>query len=422
MKISKRTTELGTETAFDVLAEVNKLKREGKDIISFCIGQPDFDTPQHIKTAAIAAINEGKCGYTDSAGVFTVREAVARYLSRTRHIDVKPEHVVIANGAKAFIALSVLCTTDYGAGHEVIYPNPGYPIYESQIIVNGAVPVPLPLVEKKHFSFEISELEKRITPNTKLLILNTPHNPTGGILGEDDLREVAKLAKKHDFWIFADEIYSQIIYDKEFRSIATIPGMYERTILSDGASKSYAMTGWRMGFAANPILAPAMARWITNLEACGNHMAQYALKEALDGPHEATNKMVKSFHERRDLIVGLLNQIDGVSCLSPGGAFYAFPNVTKAVKRLGLADAESLRALLLQNGVAVLADTNFGARNPEDEDHHIRLSYATSKENIVKGLARMKAIIEQKQAGAPSQTAARSAAPKQEVAVPNSSS
>jgi aspartate aminotransferase len=394
MEVSKRTLSLGTENAFVVLAEVNKLVREGKDVVSFCIGQPDFDTPRHIKDAAIKAINDGKTGYTDSAGVMHAREAVARYISRTRHIDCRPEHVVIANGAKPFIHYAIACTTDYGVGDEVIYPNPGFPIYESQIIVNGAVPVPLPLSEKKKFGFEISELEKRITGKTRLLILNTPHNPTGGVLTEDDLKEVARLAKKHNFWVYADEVYCQIIYDGEFKSIASLPGMYERTIISDGASKSYAMTGWRMGFIANPVLAAHIARWVTNTESCANHMSQLALKEALDGTHEPTKMMVQSFKERRDLTVKLLNGIKGVHCLTPGGAFYAFPNVTEAVKNLGLKDSEELRRLLLQHGVAVLADIHFGRRNPGDSEQHIRLSYATSKQNIIEGIRRMKEVIE----------------------------
>jgi len=393
MDISKRTAALGTENAFVVLAEVNKLVREGKDVISFCIGQPDFDTPRHIKDAAITAINEGKTGYTDSAGVLAVRESVARYFSRTRKIDCKPEHVVIANGAKPFIAYAIACTTDYGVGDEVIYPNPGFPIYESQIIANGAVPVPLPLTEKKKFSFDIDELKSRISNRTKMLIINTPQNPTGGILSEEDLHEVAVLAKKHDFWVYADEVYCQMVYDGEFKSIASIPGMYERTIVSDGASKSYAMTGWRMGYVANPVLAPHFARWVTNTESCANHMSQYAVKAALDAPQDETRKMVASFQERRDIIVKLLNEIDGVKCLMPGGAFYAFPNVTAAVKRLKLKDSEELRKLLLKNGVAVLADIHFGKRNPGDSEQHIRLSYATSKEKIMEGLRRMKEVM-----------------------------
>ncbi|VVC01194.1 Aromatic-amino-acid aminotransferase 2 [uncultured archaeon] len=322
-----------------------------------------------------------------------MRESVARYFSKTRKINCKPEHVVIANGAKHFIGFAIACATDYGAGDEVIYTNPGFPIYESQIIASGAVPVPLPLTEKKKFSFEINELEGRITKKTKLLILNSPQNPTGGILGEDDLRAVAELAKKHDFWVYSDEVYSPIVYDREFASIASLPGMYERTIICDGASKSYAMTGWRMGYAANPVLAPHFARWMTNTESCPNHISQYAVKEALDAPQDETLKMVASFRERRDLIVKLLNEVEGVSCLSPGGAFYVFPNVTGACRKLGLPDSEELRKLLLKNGVAVLADIHFGRRNPGDSEQHIRLSYATAKEKIIEGVRRMKAVI-----------------------------
>lgn len=391
--ISKRTEELGTETAFEVLAEVNRLRMEGKDIISFCIGQPDFDTPRHIKDGAIKAINEGKTGYTDSAGMRFAREAVARHLSKTRKIEVKPEHVVIANGAKPFIAYSILCTTDYGVGDEVIYPNPGFPIYQSQIIANGAVPVPLPLSEKKGYSFDIEELKKRISKKTRLLILNSPHNPTGGIIGEEDLKEVANLAKKHNFWIYSDEVYSNLTYDCEFKSIASLPGMYERTIICDGASKSYAMTGWRIGYAANPVLAPHISKWVTNTESCANHISQYALATALESPQTESEKMAASFKERRDLIVRLLNEIDGVKCFMPRGAFYAYPNVTEAVRKHGLKDSEELRKLLLKNGVAVLSDIHFGRRNPGDSEQHLRLSYATSKENIIEGMRRMKNVL-----------------------------
>jgi len=394
MHVSKRTLGLGTETAFDVLAQLNSLKKEGKDIISFCIGQPDFDTPLHIKQAAIKAINDGQTGYTASAGALHAREAVARYFSRTRNIDVKPEHVTIANGAKPFIAYAIACTTDPGLGEEVIYPNPGYPIYESQISALGAIPIPLPILESKNFSFDIDDLKSRITKKTRLLILNTPQNPTGGILSREDLEQIAILAKKHNFWIYADEIYSQITYGSKFESIASIEEMYERTIISDGLSKAYAMTGWRAGFAVNPTLAPHLAKWITNIEGCANNMTQYALSQALDGPHEETQKMVESFRQRRDLIVKLLNEIEGVSCHLPGGAFYVFPNVTRVLKKMGFEDSVQLQDYLMNHGVAVLADTHFGKRNHGDKEFHIRLSYATSKENIIEGLSRMKRAIE----------------------------
>lgn len=396
MHISNRTRSLGTENAFVVLAEVNRLRREGKDIISFCIGQPDFDTPQYIKDAGKKAIDDGKTGYTDSAGILPAREAIARYFSRTRKIEVKPEHVVIANGAKPFIAYAIACVTDHGAGDEVIYPNPGFPIYESQIIANGAVPVALPLTEKKKFSFDIEELKGRISNRTRLLILNTPHNPTGGTIEEDDLKEVAALSKRHDFWIYADEVYSQVLYEDEFRSIASLPGMYERTIISDGASKTYAMTGWRMGFVANPVLAPHITRWVTNTESCANHMAQYALAAAYDGPQDDARKMVASFRERRDLIVKLLNEVEGVSCLTPGGAFYVYPNVTRAVEKLGLGDSEGVRRLLLEHGVAVLSDIHFGRPNASEKEYHVRFSYAASRENIIEGIRRMKKALGEK--------------------------
>jgi aspartate aminotransferase len=394
MMISERAESLGTESAFDVLAEVNRLRLQGRKIISFCIGQPDFDTPRNIKDAGIKAINDGKCGYTDSAGVYEVRESVAKHLSKTRNIDAKPEHIVIANGVKPFIAYAILCTTDYGRGHEVIYPNPGFPTYELQAIASGAVPVPLPLIERKKFSFDIEELKSRINENTRLLILNSPHNPTGGILNREDLEQVAQLAKKHGFWIFSDEIYSRLDYDLEFRSIASLPGMYERTIVCDGVSKSHAMTGWRMGYAANPILARKLERWVMHFESCANHMSQYALKEALDGPQKSVQDMTQSFRERRVLTVNLLNDIDGVNCLMPGGAFYVFPNVTRVLERLNLPDAEALRKLLLENGVAVLADTSFGAKDPNEKNHYIRMSYATSKEQIIEGVSKMKEVME----------------------------
>ena len=393
-KISHRTSELGTENAFVVLAEVNKRLREGKNIISFCIGQPDFDTPDNIKQAAIKAIKDGKTGYTDSAGVFEVREVIADFLSRTRNIKVKPEHVVIANGAKAFIQFTILATTDYGKGDEVIYPNPGFPIYESQIKANGAVPVPIPLIEENGFAFDLDILKEKISDKTKLLIMNSPQNPTGGVLDEGDLKEIAALAEKHDFWVYSDEPYSKLAYDAEFKSIASLPRMYERTIVVDGASKTYAMTGWRMGFAANPKLAKYLATWMTNTESCPNHVAQYAIKEAFSGSQEEADKMAASFKERRDVIVKLLNSIEGIRCHPPGGAFYVFPNVTKACKKLGLTDAEELRKLLLDNGVAVLADIHFGPKNPGQTEEYIRLSYATSKENIIEGCKRIKKVVE----------------------------
>ena len=389
--LSQRAQSLGTENAFVVLAEVNALARQGKDIISFCIGQPDFPAPDHVQEAAIAAIKGGKHGYTPSAGIDELRDAAAKYMARMRGgLPIRAEDVVVGAGAKPFIAYAILSTTDFGAGDEVIYPNPGFPIYESQIIANGAKPVPISLRESRAFSFDPAELEKLITPKTKLLILNTPHNPTGGILARKDLEAIAAILQKHpQVWVYADEIYSRLVFDGDFFSIAQVPGMYERTIISDGASKTWAMTGWRIGFASNPVLAPVFTRWITNTDSCASQISQWGAVAAVNGPQDAAERMKKSFHERRDLIVGLLNKVPGVTCLVPGGAFYAWPNVTEACRMIGAADSEEFRKRLLHEaGVALLADIHFGAR-VAGEGQHLRFSYATSNQAIEAGVARM---------------------------------
>ena len=390
-EISRRSASLGTENAFVVLAEVNALVRQGKDVISFCIGQPDFPAPENVQEAAIRAIRGGKHGYTPSAGIDELREAAAAYLGAMRGgLPIRAQDVVVGAGAKPFIAYAILSTTDYGAGDEVIYPNPGFPIYESQIVANGARPVPIPLHESRNFSFDPGELERLLTPRTKLLILNYPHNPTGGCLTRAELEEIARVLKKHpQVWIYADEIYSRLAYAEAFFSIAQVPGMYERTIISDGASKTWAMTGWRIGFASNPLLAPVFTRWITNTDSCASQISQWAALEAVSGPQDAALAMRKSFLERRDLIVGLLNQVPGVTCRTPGGAFYAWPNVTEACRRIGAADSEEFRKrLLAEAGVAVLADVHFGSRVP-GEGQHVRFSYAASRQAIEAGIARM---------------------------------
>jgi aspartate aminotransferase len=394
-EISRRARSLGTENAFVVLAEVNELARQGKDIISFCIGQPDFPAPQNVQEAAIRAIREGRHGYTPSAGIDELREAAAGYLSRMRGaLPIRPADVVVAAGAKPFIAYAILSVTDHGAGDEVIYPNPGFPIYESQILASGARPVPIHLREARGFSFDPEELERLITPRTRLLILNYPHNPTGGLLSRRELESIAAVLKRHpQVWIYADEIYSRLAYGEAFFSIAQVPGMLERTIISDGASKTWAMTGWRIGFASNPVLAPVFTRWITNTESCASQISQWAAVEAIKGPQEAAESMKTSFLARRDLIVRLLNEVPGVSCQVPGGAFYVWPNVTEACRMIGAADSEEFRKRLLNEaGVALLADIHFGMRVP-GEGQHVRFSYAASKEAIEKGVARMAAFI-----------------------------
>ncbi len=388
--LSQRAQSLGTENAFVVLAEVNKLIREGRNIISFCIGQPDFATPQHIQGAGIAAITQGKHGYTPSAGIPELRQAAADYFSRTRGIQVDADDVVVGAGAKPFIAYTIQSVTDYGAGDEVIYPVPGFPIYDSQIKANGAVGVPIFLRESRNFGFDPQELAEKITAKTKLLILNSPQNPTGGIIPKADLEAIAEILRKHpQVWVFADEIYGQLVYDGEFHSIASLPGMQERTIISDGCSKTWAMTGWRLGFSANKKLAPYFTNWITNTESCASHITQWAGVAALNGPQDNAHHMREVFLKRRNLIVNLLNQIPGVSCQSPGGAFYVWPNVTDACRLTRCADSEEFRKrLLLEAGVAVLADIHFGPRVPGD-GQHIRFSYAASDEAIHAGLQRM---------------------------------
>ncbi len=389
-KFSRRADSLGTENAFVVLAEVNALIRQGKKIVSFCIGQPDFPTPRYVQQAAIAAIRAGRHGYTPSAGIDELRAAAAHDMGTRRSLAIAPGDVVVGAGAKPFIGYTIASVTDYGAGDEVIYPVPGFPIYESQIVANGAVPVPIYLRESRRFAFDPAELEAKITPQTRLLILNTPQNPTGGVLDREVLDTVAELLSRHPHaWVFADEIYSRLVYDGMFDSLASRPGMLERTIISDGASKTWAMTGWRIGYVANRALAPVFTRWITNTESCAAQISQWAALAAITGPQDAADAMRARFLQRRDLIVPLLNDVPGVSCATPGGAFYVWPNVTEACKMTGCADSEAFRLRLLHDaGVAVLADIHFGRRIP-GEGQHIRFSYAASTETIERGIARL---------------------------------
>ena len=392
-KVSERTKNLGTENAFVVLKEVQDQIYRGKDIISFCIGQPDFDTPKHIKDHAIKAINDGKTGYTASEGMLTLRSAIAEMQSEIKGVEISPDDVVVANGAKPFIGYSIMATTEYGKGHEVIYPRPGYPIYQSQAIVHGTKAVPLDILEDKDFAFDLTTLTNIVNKNTKLLIINTPQNPTGGILQNKELQEIADLAIKYDFFVLADEIYSRIVYDKKFESIAALPNMLEHTIIMDGLSKAYSMTGWRIGYAINPKLAKHLSKWVTNIESCAGHPNQHAALQAIKGPQEDSENMIATFKTRRNLIVKLLNEIPGFECKTPGGAFYAYPNVTEACKKVCARSAEEFRRMLLEDaGVAVLSDIHFGGK-VEGEGEHIRLSYATSSDNIKNGLKKMKEFV-----------------------------
>lgn len=391
LPLSNRARELGTENAFVVLGEVAKLQAEGKDIVSFCIGQPDFPTPDHIRLAGIRAITEGKTGYTPSPGIEPLRKAVAAFFTKTRGVEVASDEVVCACGGKPFIGYSILSVCDYGAGHEVIYPNPGFPIYEAQIKAHGAVPVPLPLREARGFNFDMGELKKLVNDRTRLLILCSPGNPTGNLLSRAELEEIARIvAPFENLWIYSDEVYCGLVYDGDFRSIAAVPGMRERTIIADSASKTYSMTGWRIGYAANKKLAPYFTRWVTNTDSCPPHPNQYAVLEALTASQAPSQHMRDVFLKRRDKIVAGLNGIPGFTCQTPGGAFYVWPNVTEACKRVGAASSEELRKRLLYDaGVAVLADIHFGTPVP-GEGEHIRFSYASSFEAIDEGLGRIR--------------------------------
>lgn len=392
--ISQRTNSLGTENAFVVLAEVTALQKQGKDIIMFSVGQPDFPTPVHVQDAAIEAIRGGRHGYTPAPGIAELRSVVARSMGEFRNLPIKPEDVVIAAGAKPLIAYAIQSVTDAGVGDEVICPTPGFPIYSSQTVASGAVPVPLMLRESRDFAFDPADLEAAITPRTKLVILNSPHNPTGGLLTRQNLEDIATILRKHpNIWIYSDEIYSRLTYDEAYTSIASIPGMYERTIIADGASKAWAMTGWRIGFASNPILSQHFARWVINTESCASQISQWAAVEAIGGDQRTTFEMRDEFHARRDLIVKLLNDIPGVNCRKPGGAFYAWPNVTEACKLTGIKDSEEMRKRLLNEaGVAVLSDIHFGQRVPGDGEH-VRFSYAASRQMIEEGVGRMRDFI-----------------------------
>jgi aspartate aminotransferase len=394
MRLARRMGRLGNENAFVVLAEVTKLKEQGRDIVNFGVGEPDFDTPLNIKNAGIKAINDNMTHYSPPAGVPDFRRSVARYISATRNIDIDMDNVIITPSTKPAIFNAISALID--SGDEVIYPNPGYPIYESLINYVGGKSVPLPLLEEKEFSFDINDLKKAVTGKTRMIIINSPQNPTGGILSKEDLNAIAKIAIENDIWVMSDEIYSRIVYDGEFNSIISIEGMKDRTILVDGFSKVYAMTGWRLGYGIMPKeLIVQMIALNTNIITCTATFTQYAGIEGLEGPQDDTYRMVEEFKIRRDMIVAGLNDIKGFKCLLPKGAFYVFPNVTQACRNLGLKDSQAMQQLLLHDGnVAVLPRTSFGIRNADEKEEYIRLSYATSRENIEEGLARIKKVIE----------------------------
>jgi aspartate/methionine/tyrosine aminotransferase len=392
--IADRNVHLGTDNAFDLLAEVNRLRAQGRDVISFGIGEPDFPTPEHIIEAAKDALDAGRTKYGPSDGLPELRAAIADDVAQSRGIPISPEGVLVAPGAKPLIFYAV--STLVNPGEEVLYPNPGFPTYESVIRWLGAVPVPMPLTEARHFACDREALAAAIGDRTKLIILNSPNNPTGGVLARADLEFIAELALRHNCWILSDEIYSRLVFQGGFNSIASVPGMQARTVILDGFSKTYAMTGWRLGYGVmSPELAQLMARVETNVESCTNTFVQLAGAEALRGPQDEPDQFAREFRRRAEIVVELLNQIDGVRCERPAGAFYAFPNVTQACKRVGLPGADALADRLLHEaGVAVLPRSCFGTRSAEETEEYVRLSFATSEANIREGIARMKRFIE----------------------------
>ncbi len=380
MKLAERMSRLGTETAFEVLVKAKALEAQGMDVVHLEIGEPDFDTPNNIIQAAKDALSNGYTHYNPSPGYPEVRNRIAQEVARTRNISVSGDNVVITPGGKPIMFFAILALVD--EGDEVLYPNPGFPIYESMIRFVGGVPVPMKLYESKDFGVDIEEVTSQVSPKTKLMIVNSPHNPCGSIMGLDSLEALAELAHKNDVVVLSDEIYSRFLYEGQHESITQFPGLAERTIILDGFSKTYAMTGWRAGYGVMPQeLVEPISRLITNSASCTASFTQMACLEALNGPQEDAHQIVAEFKKRRDLIVNGLNSIGGIRCQMPGGAFYVFPNIEET----GMTSREFADDLLQQAGVASLAGEAFG----EFGRGYVRFSFANSAENIEKALERI---------------------------------
>lgn len=378
-------SRLGTETAFDVLAKARALEARGKNIIHLEIGEPDFDTPAFIKEAAIKALWDGYTHYGPAQGLPVLREAAAAYLTRSRKVQFEPDELVITPGAKPILFFSIMALVD--PGDEVIYPNPGFPIYESMINYVGGIPVPLQLREENQFRVDVAELRCKVTGRTKLIILNSPQNPTGSVLTKADVEGIADVVQDRDIMVLSDEVYCQILYEGKFESLASLPGMKEKVILLDGFSKTYAMTGWRLGYAAaRKDLIAIISKLMTNSVSCTASFIQVAGAAALNGPQDSVGVMVSEFERRRNLIVDGLNSLPGVTCSRPAGAFYVFPSIVGT----GMSSQEIADLMLYEGNVALLSGTCFGAYG----EGYLRLSYANSQENIREALARMRATLE----------------------------
>ena len=386
LQLAENLGKLGTETAFDVLAKAARLQAEGKEIINLGIGQPDFPTPGHIVEAAVKALRDGHHGYTPANGILPLREAVAADLHARHGADVDPETVVVVPGGKVTMFFAIMMFGEPGA--EILYPDPGFPIYRSVIDYSGAEAVPIPLLEENGFAFSADEVLARITPRTRLIIINSPANPTGGVTPAEELDKLAAgLADHPNVAILSDEIYSEMLYDgREHRSILTHPALKDRAIMLDGWSKTYAMTGWRLGYAVWPkALAPVATRLAINCHSCVNAPTQYAGIAALEGPKDAVLAMTEAFDDRRRAVHAALNRLQGFSCIQPAGAFYAFPNISGT----GLSAARLQDLLLEQAGVATIAGTSFGRYG----EGYLRISYANSKENILTAVDRIAATL-----------------------------
>jgi aspartate/methionine/tyrosine aminotransferase len=380
LRLAERMSRLGTETAFEVLNRARALERQGKEIVHLEIGEPDFDTPPNIVAAAIDALHAGWTHYGPSAGLLDLRETVAKQVSRTRDVEVAPDEVIIVPGGKPIIFFSILALVD--EGDEVIYPNPGFPIYESMIRYIGGRAVPVRLPEERDFALDVDELSHLISNRTKLIIINSPHNPTGGVLSKRDLEQIAEAIGDRNIFVLSDEIYSRLIFEGKHHSIMSLPGFKERTILLDGFSKTYAMTGWRMGYGVmRADLAAQVARLMTNSNSCTATFTQVAGVEALRGEQSSVEHMRNEFLRRRDVFVTSLNKIRGFSCRMPKGAFYVFPNITGT----GWQSKPLADALLEEAGVACLSGTSFG----EFGEGYLRFSIANSMENLGRALEKI---------------------------------
>ena len=384
MKLAERMSRIGVESAFEVLVRARALEAKGHNVVHLEIGEPDFATPEHVVEAAKKALDDGWTHYGPTQGLPELREAIARHISETRGIAVGPERVCVVPGGKPIIFFPMLALLE--AGDEVIYPNPGFPIYESMINFLGARPVAVPLIEERGFSFDLNVLRDSLTDKTRMLVLNSPQNPTGGLIPAEDIAAIAEMVRDRDIVVLSDEIYSRICYGGEPASIASLPGMLEKTIILDGFSKTYAMTGWRIGYGVmNPMLVDAVNKLMVNSNSCTASFTQRAALAAITGPQDAVERMVAEFRRRRDAFCAALNQIPGFHCEIPGGAFYAFANV----KGTGIDSRTLADRLLLEAGVACLNGGAFGHYG----EGYIRFSYANSQENLMEAARRIGCLI-----------------------------